>query len=167
MSRRADKIRVEAAAMRKSLEDQGMCQADALAQEAGFLMGVIEGLCVQLDRHEGIGLKASKGCTLAEVTDANGNPFTVEYEYEPGSPGNTSGPPERCYPDEPASLMITAVYIAGELIETDVFSDAVIERWEQELCEKQILADEEEAASMQADFWRDRQIDEELESKGM
>ena len=167
MSRRADRIRAEASEMRKALDVQGMCQADALAQEAGFLMGVIEGLCVQLDRHEGIGLKASKGCTLAEVTDANGNPFTVEYEYEPGTPGRTSGPPERCYPDEPACLMITGVYVNGELIETDVFSDEVISRWEQELCEKQILADEEEAASMQADFWRDRQIDEELEAKGL
>ena len=31
----------------------------------------------------------------------------IEYDYSPGRSGVTSGPPERCYPDEPAEVEFT------------------------------------------------------------
>jgi hypothetical protein len=153
MSKRADKIRAEAAALRVKLEEQGLERVDALAQEAGFLLGAIEGLAARCDQLEGVGIKPSKGCMLAEVCDAEGNPFMVEYEYEPGSPGRYSGPPENCYPDEPAQLMICGVYYADALIDPSVFNSELIEKWEMELCEKQIEADREaeEVARAEAD----------------
>lgn len=37
----------------------------------------------------------------------------VSYDYEPGSPGKLSGPPEDCYPDEPEELSISSVELGG------------------------------------------------------
>lgn len=34
---------------------------------------------------------------------------TVDYHFSPFSPGRYSGPPEHCYPDEPAELDITSI----------------------------------------------------------
>jgi hypothetical protein len=35
--------------------------------------------------------------------------FRVTYTYRPGHPGQTYGPPERCYPPEPPEIEITLV----------------------------------------------------------
>ena len=159
MSQRAVRIRHEAQALRSSLQAQGMERVDALAQEAGFLMGAIEGLAARCDQLEGVGLKPSEGCMLAEVCDAEGNPFTVEFEFEPGSPGRYSGPPEDCYPDDPAQLSICGVYYADTLISPEVFNPKLIEKWETELCEKQIERDREADEIARAEAYEDAEYD--------
>lgn len=45
-----------------------------------------------------------------------------EYDYVPGSPGKLTGPPENCFPPEPAELEIIKLYVdesvlAGEFKE--------------------------------------------------
>jgi hypothetical protein len=134
MSRRADKIRHEAVTLRRKADENGMGHADALAEECGFLMGSVEGLCAQLDAYQGIGAKPQRGCQIAEVHDAAGS-FTVEVEYERGQRGKVSGPPEDCYPDEPSSLAIIQVLINGEWIDPfAMIAPSVLERWEETLC---------------------------------
>jgi hypothetical protein len=162
MSRRADKIRAEAAALRAQCEAQGLERVDALAQEAGFLQGIIEGLAVRLDQLEGVGLKPSKGCILGEVYDSDDNPFTVEYEFEPGSPSKTSGPPERCYEGEAPVARIGGVYYADALLDPDVFNPRLIEKWEEQLCERETDA-MQYRSEIDADEWRQRRIDDRLE----
>lgn len=48
-----------------------------------------------------------------EVT-VRGYTFSVEGTYDPGDPGNTSGPPERCWPSEPAWFEIESIKQAGD-----------------------------------------------------
>lgn len=45
------------------------------------------------------------------ITDLVYPHFTLEchYDYTPGNPGRTYGPPEKCYPPEDATLDITEV----------------------------------------------------------
>lgn len=58
----------------------------------------------------------------------------VEYDYDPGRPGRTWGPPENCYPDEPAEVCITAVKHAGcdlyLLLDAKVIADLEEKVWE-------------------------------------
>ena len=37
--------------------------------------------------------------------------FTIEYTYSPFTPGQYSGPPDRCYPDEPEELDISSIKV--------------------------------------------------------
>ena len=162
MSRRADKIRAEAAALRVKLEEQGAERVDALAQEAGFLLGCIEGLAARCDQLEGVGIKPSKGCILGEVYDSDDNPFTVEYEFEAGSPSKTSGPPERCYEGTASVARIGGVYYADALLDPDVFNPKLIEKWEEQLCERETET-LQYRSEIDADEWRQRRIDDRLE----
>lgn len=46
----------------------------------------------------------------------------IEYDFSPGRPGVTYGPPERCYPDEPPEVEYTKVdgtpmFLASEAVE--------------------------------------------------
>lgn len=36
----------------------------------------------------------------------------IEFTYHAGTPGRFSGPPEDCYPDEPAEVEIDGVYVS-------------------------------------------------------
>lgn len=38
---------------------------------------------------------------------------SVTFDYYPGSPGRYSGPPERCYEDEPDEFEVTRVVVGG------------------------------------------------------
>jgi hypothetical protein len=158
----ATRIRAEAAKLRASLESDGTATIDAIAQECGFLMGSIEGLCAQLACYTGAGTKPQAGCQIAEVNDSNGT-WLVEYEYEPGVSGRTSGPPELCYPDEPAALTIIQVLVNGEWMDPNgLFDLSAIEGWEEKLCEEQIERDRDDAQA-EADEWRQRRIDDRAE----
>jgi hypothetical protein len=160
MSKRADKIRAEAAALRVKLEEQGHLRVDALAQEAGFLMGAIEGLAARLDQFEGVGLK---GDGIAEVYADDDVPYLVQYEYEPLIPGRFSGPPEKCYPDEGGSLAIGDIFLNSEWVPVDGFIDPkLLSKWEDKLYTQAAEA-EQDAAGIDADEWRQRRIDDRLE----
>ena len=162
MSKRADQIRAEAEKQRKSMESQGAARVDMLAHEAGFLMGIIEGLCARIDQLEGVGIKPSKGCILGEVYDSDDNPFKVEYEFEPGFPSKISGPPERCYEGEAPVARIGGVYYADALLDPDVFNPKLIEKWEEQLCERETET-LQYRSEIDADEWRQRRIDDRLE----
>ena len=162
MSQRASRIRAEAAKLRATLESQGTATIDAIAQECGFLLGSIEGLCAQLAEYTGAGSKPQAGCQIAEVNDVNGT-WLVEYEYEPGSTGRTSGPPEMCYEGESPSLTIIQVLVNGEWMDPNCLFDlSSIEGWEETLIEQQIERDRDDAQA-DADEWRQRRIDDRLE----
>ena len=57
----------------------------------------------------------------------------VEYEYDAGSPGRLSGPPEDCYEADPEEVSILGVFINGSWTDTDDLSPKLLERWEQEI----------------------------------
>jgi hypothetical protein len=160
MSKRADKIRAEAAALRAQCEVQGLERVDALAQEAGFLLGAIEGLAARLDQFDGVGLM--KG-NVAEVYAEDDVPYMVQYEYEPLIPGRFSGPPENCYPDEGGSLAIGDIFLNGEWVPVDGFIDPkLLSKWEDKLY-TQVAEAEQFKAEIDADEWRQRRIDDKLE----
>ena len=48
-----------------------------------------------------------------EYTSKDGAFLSVEFDYYPGRPGKTSGPPENCYPDEPAEVEVRKVVCIG------------------------------------------------------
>jgi hypothetical protein len=74
--------------------------------------------------------------------------IVVEYDYFKGSPGRTYGPPERCYPSEPAHVEIIAVTYNGVTI-TDSLSESQIESLEQEIMDNMT----ERAAADEQDYW--------------
>lgn len=39
--------------------------------------------------------------------------FEAEIDYTPGTPGRYSGPPEKCYPDEPSEIEFTSLTVDG------------------------------------------------------
>ena len=158
MSRRADIIRHEAEKLRADKAASGLTDRDALAEQVGFLLGSIEGLCARLDQFEGVGLK-----DCAEVYAPDDVPYMVQYDYEPLIPGRLSGPPENCYPDEGGSLVITAIFLNSEWVPVDGFiSPALLEKWQDKLYTECAEA-AAEAAHVDADEWRDRRRDERLE----
>lgn len=46
--------------------------------------------------------------------EVEGQTLRLTYDYTPGDPGRTSGPPERCYPPEPEEVEITKIELRGE-----------------------------------------------------
>jgi len=67
----------------------------------------------------------------------------VEYEYEPYRPGRYSGPPEDCFPSEGGYVCIWRVLVNGAWLNSDVFAEHWLEKWEVQLAEE--CMDEEEA----------------------
>jgi len=66
--------------------------------------------------------------TFATLLDGTEEEVVCEFDYSPGDPGRTYGPPEKCYPPEPAELDITAVQnLAGDDI-TDQVSVEELEK---------------------------------------
>lgn len=75
--------------------------------------------------------KGPNGSTVipASIGDSSG---WIEFEYSPGDPGQTSGPPERCWPPEPEELHILAASLDGsQWMDADLFRQDVIDGWEQ------------------------------------
>ncbi len=83
------------------------------------------------------------------IQPADRNPeiaVVVEYAYHKGSPGRLSGPPENCYPPEPAYIEITSVKVGAVEI---VLSEAETERLAAEIED----AITEQAAADEQDHW--------------
>ena len=72
--------------------------------------------------------------------------YEVEGTYSPGDPGQTSGPPERCWPPEPSEFEIESIKICG--VELAGASEYLIGRIQQ-LAEEE--ADEIYSERQQAD----------------
>ena len=64
--------------------------------------------------------------------------IVVEYDYYKGTPGRTSGPPEKCFPPEPSWVEIDAVTYGGVTI-TDSLPAWQILRLQEEI-EEDLLA---------------------------
>jgi hypothetical protein len=96
----------------------------------------------ELRRWQGIGLQPAKGCHLLELP-LNDSSAWVEFEFTPGRPGRYSGPPEACYPDEPAEVVICQVLVNGTMVSVEVFSDEQIERWWQQILDAHETAAQE------------------------
>ena len=59
---------------------------------------------------------------------------TVKANYIPGSPGRFSGPPEHCYPEEPAEVELLSIHgDDGFVLDPSELSDGERERLEQEV----------------------------------
>ena len=74
----------------------------------------------------------------------------VEYDYHKGSPGRLSGPPERCYPPEPAYVEIINV-MHGSIDIEPYLSDDIMMNIEYEI-EAAIEDDRERAAEARAEW---------------
>ena len=89
-------------------------------------------------------LIAQPGCELVSVQFGMSS-ITLEVEFTPGSPGRYSGPPEDCYPDDPAELCVLQALVNEHMVDVDgVFTEAQIAQWETEAME-QIINDRAEA----------------------
>lgn len=86
----------------------------------------------ELRRWQGIGLHPAKGCHLLELPLGDSSAW-VEFEFHAGRPGCYSGPPEKCYEDEPAEIVICQALINGAMVSAEVFGEEQIERWEQQI----------------------------------
>ena len=94
------------------------------------------------------------------VQPADRNPefeVVVEYAFHKGDPGRTSGPPERCYPPEPAYIEIISVMHGA--IDIEIYlSDEQMAWIEQEIESKiteQQAYDEDQAAEARREEIRD------------
>ena len=57
---------------------------------------------------------------------------TVKASYIPGSPGKLSGPPEHCYPEEPAEVELLSIHgDEGFVLDPSELSDSERKRLEQ------------------------------------
>jgi hypothetical protein len=125
---------------------------DRMAHTIGHLQASIRELCA---KYTGEGQRPQTGCNFytATVGDAS---VLVEYEYEPGEASQTSGPPERCYEGTPASVSIIQALVNGAWCDpTDVFPESVLERWAEEIAERE----DESAADASEEYERDRYDD--------
>ena len=93
----------------------------------------------ELRRWQGIGLQPAKGCNLLELPLGDSSAW-VEFEFHAGRPGCYSGPPEKCYEDEPAEVLICQVLLNGGMVSAEVFSDEQIVRWEQQVLDAYDIA---------------------------
>jgi hypothetical protein len=90
---------------------------------------------------------------------------TVEYSYSPGTPGKFYGPPENCYPDEPAECEVEVIYLTADKAKTDIMpklSTETIEQVFEQACgtgEESMNDDYERAMEDKADAAREREWD--------
>lgn len=102
--------------------------------------------------------------------------FDVVFHYQPGSPGKLYGPPENCYPPEPAEAEVTEVHLVNLISETEDREPTPeeCEYWEERFMNEIADTDElfermcdegEEAEQAAEDAYWDARIDEELERR--
>lgn len=110
---------------------------------------------VELAGFTGKGYKASAGCGTMTVFSGDCE-YLIEYEYDPGEPSQTSGPPERCHEGVAENAVITGVLVNGGWFEPSEagFRDDVIEAWVQKAIDMEI-----ESAEQSNYFERDRYDD--------
>jgi hypothetical protein len=105
---------------------------------------------------------SQKHKTTVQPADRNEEiEVVVEYDYHKGSPGRLSGPPENCYPPEPAYVEIISVMHGAIDIEPYLHDDIML-NIEQEI-EDSVTG---KAAADEQDYWdseRRRQRDERYE----
>lgn len=85
------------------------------------------------------------------VQPADRNPeieVVVEYDYHKGHPGRLSGPPENCYPPEPAYIEIITVMHKGTDI-ADYLSDNQMTTLEEEIGQ----AEDDVRAVQESEYW--------------
>jgi hypothetical protein len=108
---------------------------------------MVDGMMTEWDRAY-LARKPAKIYTTTIEMRGGDAEIVVEYDYYKGSPGRTYGPPELCYPSEPAHVEIIAVTCVGVTI-TDSLSETQLESLEQEIEEhltERLAADEQ-------DYW--------------
>lgn len=89
----------------------------------------------------GVGHTLQEGCALL-ITSLGDSTVAVEYEYSPGSPSQTSGPPERCYEGDPEECSILGVFVNGVWIDAEVITEEVRDRWTQEVIDHEAAQSE-------------------------
>ena len=90
----------------------------------------------ELARWKGFGLTPNKGCKLVWVRFFD-DQILIEVEYFPGDPGSTSGPPEKCYPEEPDEIEVINVLINGKMIDpSGIFTGKQLEKMGEEARQK-------------------------------
>jgi hypothetical protein len=95
----------------------------------------------ELQRLQGKGLIPQLGCLIAEMPLGDAT-VMVEYEYEPAQRGvHTLPNGDPGYPDEPAQVNIVSVLVNGAMVDADLFADAVLDRWVQDILD----SDQEDA----------------------
>lgn len=62
-------------------------------------------------------------------------PVTALYLYHPGDPGKYSGPPETCYPSEPAEVELVDVLYEGKSV-LEIIPEKVLDTLCQQLLEE-------------------------------
>ena len=76
----------------------------------------------------------------------------IAYDYSPAQRGRYSGPPEDCYPDEPAEVDITDVVLQGMLLSPERLSALIGELNEDQDLKAGIIEAEEEKDSERGDY---------------
>lgn len=121
-----------------------------LEQRCGALEQELRNLHAQ---YTGKGMKPQAGCSFFTAVAGDSN-VLLEYEYEPGEPSQTSGPPERCYEGTPAGVGIIQALVNGRWCDpADVFAESLIERWAEQIAES-----EADVASEQFEDWQRERV---------
>jgi hypothetical protein len=99
-------------------------------------------------------------------TDTEYHAVLVYGRYFPGDPGRVSGPPEHCYPPEPAEIDVEQLLIDGNPVDMcapeyeGIYSELYDAALEQEAGSAQEYYEDADAAY---EDWRDRQDEREAD----
>jgi hypothetical protein len=80
----------------------------------------------ELQRMRGAYLKPQAGCLIAEMPFGDAT-VLVEYEYTAAVRATFDDPAE------PAQVTIVSVLVNGAMVDADLFADAVLDRWTQDI----------------------------------
>jgi hypothetical protein len=148
MSRRAETIKASAKMAGQKMRD--IDGRHSYAAEAGALSAHVEILCEELDAYIGANHKPSKGVRTATLGLGDAE-VLVEYDYEPGEEPvyNLNSP--MCGPGCAANAVVVSVLINGAWIDPMFIESATLDRWSEELCEREYDSAREDMESAMAD----------------